>query len=172
MEAGPDSAVIGRGLIATALRPVSQRYPGTLFFAAGTGDSACRDRNPFDREQFQLAAAIEHCRLRDLRLVYCSSAGAVYGDFSGLRDEQTPCRPKTPYGAHKLVCESQIRTSNIRHLILRISNLVGPAANPGQLVPNLVQQILSGVVWINQMPAATCSASMITAKSSVTSRSC
>lgn len=146
MEAVLDSGVIGRGLVAQSLRRLVNHHPQAIFFASGTGDSTCRDQMIFSRERELLEAAIGDCRRAGLRLVYCSSAGAVYGCFPGMRDEETECLPVTPYGIHKLGCEALVRTSDVHHLILRISNLVGPSANACQLLPSLVRQILSRLV--------------------------
>ena len=150
MEAVLDSGVIGRGLVAQSLRRLVNHHPQAIFFASGTGDSTCRDQMIFSRERELLEAAIGDCRRAGLRLVYCSSAGAVYGCFPGMRDEETECLPVTPYGIHKLGCEALVRTSDVHHLILRISNLVGPSANACQLLPSLVRQILSGVVRVDR----------------------
>lgn len=140
--------IVGRGLAARALSQVAERRDDVVIFASGTGDSSCRDGVEFAREWERLEAVLEHCRLTDRRLVYCSSAGAVYGDMTEARHERTPCRPTTPYGSHKLRCEELIRESGCRCLILRISNLIGPGANARQLLPSLVRQVLSGCVRV------------------------
>lgn len=140
--------IVGRGLAARALSPVAERHDDVVIFASGTGDSSCRDGVEFARERERLEVVLEQCRNADQRLVYCSSAGSVYGDATEARHERTPCRPTTPYGLHKLRCEALIRESDCRFLILRISNLIGPGANSRQLLPNLVQQVLSGRVRV------------------------
>lgn len=140
--------IVGRGLVARAVGQIAERHEDAVFFASGTGDSSCRDGVEFARERERLEAVLEHCRQADRRLVYCSSAGSVYGDVAEARHEQTPCRPTTPYGAHKLRCEELIRESGGRFLILRIANLIGPGANGQQLLPSLVRQVLSGRVQV------------------------
>lgn len=140
--------IVGRGLVARAMSSVAERHEGVVFFASGTGDSSCRDSVEFALERERLEAVLEHCRRADRRLVYCSSAGAVYGDVTEPRHEGTPCQPTTPYGRHKFRCEELIRESSGRFLILRIANLIGPGANGRQLLPNLVQQVLNGRVQV------------------------
>lgn len=140
--------IVGRGLSARALSQVAERRDDVVIFASGTGDSSCRDGVEFARERERLEAALDQCRRADRRLVYCSSAGSVYGDATEARHERTPCRPTTPYGLHKLRCEALIREFDCRFLILRIANLIGPGANNRQLLPNLVQQVLSGRVRV------------------------
>lgn len=140
--------IVGRGLAARALSQVVEWRDDVVIFASGTGDSSCRDGVEFARERERLEAVLEQCRRADHRLVYCSSAGSVYGDATEARHERTPCRPTTPYGSHKLRCEALIRESDCRFLILRIANLIGPGANSRQLLPNLVRQVLSGRVRV------------------------
>lgn len=140
--------IVERGLVARALSQVVERHDDVVFFASGTGDSSCRDDVVFAHERERLEAALKHCRRTDRRLVYCSSAGSVYGDVTEARHERTPCRPTTLYGFHKLRCEASIRESDCRFLILRIANLIGPRANDRQLLPNLVRQVLNGHVRV------------------------
>ena len=140
--------IVGRGLVARAVGRIAEHHEDAVFFASGTGDSSCRDGVEFARELERLGATLEHCRRTDRRLVFCSSAGAVYGDVTEARHEGTPCRPTTPYGWHKLQCEELIRESGGRFLILRIANLIGPGANGQQLLPNLVRQVLNGRVRV------------------------
>ena len=140
--------IIGSGLIAAHLAPLTNRFPDTVALAAGVADSACSDPRQYGRERCLLKRAIEECVHR--RLIYFSSAGRVYGDWPDWRDEQTPCRPNTAYGIHKLACENMIRESGCRHLILRLPNIVGPRQNQAQLIPSLVCQIRAGHVRVMQ----------------------
>ncbi|TXT28359.1 MAG: putative NDP-hexose 4-ketoreductase [Planctomycetota bacterium] len=140
--------IVGRGLVARALSQVAERHDDVVIFVSGTGNSSCRDGVEFARERERLEAALEHCCRTDRRMVYCSSAGAVYGVVTEARHERTPCRPTTLYGSHNLRCEALIRESDCRFLILRIANLIGPRANDRQLLPNLVRQVLNGHVRV------------------------
>ena len=141
-------SIIGRGLVARALRLPVSRHRNVLAFAAGPGDSGCTDDVQFDRELELLETALRECRRKSLRLVYCSSAGAIYGDSCEARDEDSPLRPTTPYGRHKLACESLVRQTACRHLILRMPIVVGSRANSRQLIPSLVAQTLAGHIQV------------------------
>jgi nucleoside-diphosphate-sugar epimerase len=140
--------IIGTGLVARALAglPAGAQggRDGALIFAAGVADSACLDPEAFRREREALRDWATRCRDDGRRLVYVSSAGAVYGSYEGPRDEQTACAPETAYGRHKLACEEAIRESGCLHLVLRVPHLVGPRQNPCQLIPSLVRQAQAG----------------------------
>jgi len=138
--------IIGRGLVARTLVPVSEQFGTAVVFATGTADSGCTDRAVCDREMELMENALGQCRREDHRFVYFSSAGKIYGEAPGKSDESTPCNPTSAYGQHKLDCETLIRSLDCRHLIVRIPNLVGPMQNPRQLVPALVLQVLRGAV--------------------------
>lgn len=138
--------IIGTGFIAGHFERMGNQFPDTVLIAAGVADSACSNDREFHRERQLLQQTIE--QNRHCRIIYFSSGGRVYGDWPGWRDERTPCRPKTPYGRHKLACENLIRESDCRHLIVRLPNLVGPTQNPCQLIPSLVRQVKSGHVRI------------------------
>ena len=115
-----------------------------VVFAAGVNDSACVDEGAFNREVRLLTETLLQCVHDDRRLVYFSSAGQVYGEHAGLRNEITPCSPTTRYGIHKLACESLIRATDCSYLIVRLPNLVGQSKNRNQLIPQLILQAISG----------------------------
>lgn len=138
--------IVGTGFIAGHLEQLTHRFPDTVVMAAGVADSACSDEREFLRERQLLERTIEENP--QCRIVYFSSAGRVYGDWDGWRDERTACHPQSHYGRHNLECENLIRESDCRHLIVRLPNLVGPKQNPAQLIPALVRQIKSGHVRV------------------------
>jgi UDP-glucose 4-epimerase len=76
-------------------------------------------------ELFLRAAKIS----RDVKIVFLSSGGTVYGDSSELKSESSPTKPISPYGLGKLLAEEALsfvgRTKGNPYAILRISNAVG-----------------------------------------------
>jgi UDP-glucose 4-epimerase len=82
-------------------------------------------------------AALPARRSAQLRLLFASSAGAVYGGCGGAEvGEQTEPRPGSAYGEQKLTQESTVRRlaeqSGCQVLVCRISNAYGLA--DGRLV--------------------------------------
>lgn len=85
-------------------------------------------------------------------MVYASSA-AVYGESSDRAlDEQTPPRPRSPYGADKLACELQARAAAIVRGMptvgLRFFNVYGPGQDPSSpysgVISRFAESLLSG----------------------------
>ena len=136
--------VLGGGLIARGLRPYESRASDVTAFARGVADSATHDDRAYARECALLYEAIGQCLRERRKLIYFSGGGAVYGPFDGPKDERSPLFPATAYGRHQVTCEAIVRASGVRHLILRLPNVVGAPQNPMQLVPNLVLQALRG----------------------------
>lgn len=143
--------ILGNGMLARSLQPYSGMTPATLAFACGVANSATQDLEQYQRELIMLEETLRMCVVTDTRLVYFSSGGAIYGDVSIVRDESTPTEPRTPYGHHKWMCENLIRSSDARYLIVRLANLVGSSQNAAQLVPALVNQVLSGRVRVQSL---------------------
>lgn len=131
--------IIGRGMIATALRQLDGWPEDCVAYATGVADSGCTDQRRYNRDYARLLAVVERCVMRDLRLVYFSSASQVLLE--------------TAYGEHKRRCERLIQGVGGRYLICRLANVVGPTHNRTQLVPNLVGQILSMVVKVQRYAA-------------------
>lgn len=70
-------------------------------------------------------------KLPELRILYCSSTG-VYGDVTGLIDEEEPVAPTT-YSAKAVVAAEKYLASLPNPLaILRFGGLVGPGRHPGR----------------------------------------
>jgi UDP-glucose 4-epimerase len=78
---------------------------------------------------------LEYARaLRVKRVVFASSA-AVYGDVAELPvSEDAPCRPLSPYGAHKLASERALdwyaQVHGVATTALRFFNVYGPRQDP------------------------------------------
>jgi UDP-glucose 4-epimerase len=69
------------------------------------------------------------------RLVNASTGGAIYGDADTLpAREDTPARPKAPYGQSKLAaegyCELYRRLHGLSTVTLRFGNVYGPRQDP------------------------------------------
>ena len=129
--------IIGDGLIARSLRPFAGTRDRVLIFASGVSDSSCTSEAAYARECALLYEALEDVRSTGSRIVYFSGAGALYGRWVRPATESGPVEPRSPYGRHQLLCEAVIAASGVSYLIARLPNVVGGAANPGQLIPAL-----------------------------------
>jgi UDP-glucose 4-epimerase len=74
--------------------------------------------------------------LNNLRFIYLSSGGTVYGNsISQPIPETQICRPMSPYGISKITAENLILSYNsihdINYIILRVSNVYGPGFRVG-----------------------------------------
>ena len=143
--------ILGTGMLASAMAAHGDAIHDTVVFARGVSDSSMADATAYQREAAFLDATIRSALEAHERLVYFSSGGSVYGPITDVRDETTPLRPTTDYGRHKVAMEERIRASGVRHLIVRLPNLVGPRQNGAQLVPSLVQQALRGRVTLQRL---------------------
>ena len=135
------------GLLARAFAAAAETGPGAIICASGVPDSHCVDESAFRRERRLLCDLAGRARERDAVLVYFSGA-PVYGSASGVCVESVDATPKTAYGQHKLECEKLITESRVRHLVLRLPNVVGPGGHSQQLIPSLVRQVLDGSVVV------------------------
>jgi nucleoside-diphosphate-sugar epimerase len=131
-------------MIAKSLAGKCGDVGNVVFLAAGVSNSLCRDQSEYDRERKLLCQTIKDCSKSGDKLVYFSSAGAVYGGNDDFKKEDSPLHPSTVYGRNKKLNESLIQNSGTDYLILRLPNLVGPSQNRHQLVPSLSLQALSG----------------------------
>ncbi|GAB4307718.1 MAG: NAD-dependent epimerase/dehydratase family protein [Phototrophicales bacterium] len=143
--------IIGRGLIANALFPYSDQLEDVVIFASGVADSTTTDSHEFEREYHLLYETITACLKSQKRIVYFSSGGTVYGNYEGIRSENTPLLPQTCYGRHKVLCEAIVRQSTLPYLIVRLPNLVGSMQNKTQLIPSLIHQARQGKVTLFQL---------------------
>lgn len=136
--------ILGGGLLAHGFQPFALDAPDLTIFARGVADSTSVEEAEFERERRHLRDAIGDSLREDHRLVYFSGGGAIYGRFDGAKDERSALQPVTSYGRHQARCEDIIRDAGVRHLIIRLPNVVGARQNPRQLVPNLVAQAVKG----------------------------
>lgn len=140
--------ILGNGLIARSLRPVAHLHEDVIAFATGVPDSATASQAAFARECDMLYGALEDARRHRLRLVYFSGGGAIYGRWAVPAVETSPLEPRSAYGRHQLLCEAIIGSAGIGYLIARLPNVVGEDANPAQLVPALIRQVIQGRVEV------------------------
>ncbi len=121
--------IVGRGLIANAFEKV-QMSDDVLVFASGVSNS--KETNPlqFEREANLLKRVIQENPKS--KLVYFSTASVL-----------DPQLNTEPYASHKLRCEELIRMHCPRHLILRVTNVVGKSGNPNTVFKFFVDNIRS-----------------------------
>lgn len=91
------------------------------------------------------------------RLIYMSSAGAVYGDLAIDVDESSTLRPRSYYGAGKAAAEAFVHactaTTSWEAVILRASNIYGPGQLAGKgfaIIPTLLSRAAEGgafTIW-------------------------
>jgi UDP-glucose 4-epimerase len=112
----------------------------TVFHLASNPDIARAAREPdidFWEGTYLTQNLLEAMRESGAKtLVYASGSG-VYGDTgeTPVREEGTPLRPISTYGASKLACEALIRAYahmfDMRALAFRFANVVGPRQTHG-----------------------------------------
>jgi nucleoside-diphosphate-sugar epimerase len=137
----------GGGLIATAFRTHADLTLPGVVFARGVPDSTRADQLAFARERRHLREALARAQELGEPLVYFTGA-PIAGNYRGIVSETNAPVPRTPYGWHQRECEEIVRSSGVRHLVIRLPNVVGPGGNPHQLVPALVRQVLEGRVVV------------------------
>ncbi|MGW3266298.1 NAD-dependent epimerase/dehydratase family protein [Streptomyces sp. NPDC001056] len=143
--------IVGTGFLARSLRPLAGRHPDTVALAAGESRTSGATEADYAREAALLRDVGKRCAAGGKLLLFFSTAATgMYGLAEGPGAEDAPVRPATPYGAHKLALERQLRDSGTDHLILRLAHLVGPHGRPHQLVPTLVRQVRAGVVSLHR----------------------
>ncbi len=142
--------ITGRGMVARSLQPYAQQFPDVVAFAGGVANSTLQNDAGYNREYSLLRDQLDVCREAGKLLIYFSSAGAIYGSLSGIRDENSTTQPVSRYGQHKMACETLIRSSGARYLIVRLANLVGFSQNSAQLLPVLTEQVKSGQVTLQK----------------------
>lgn len=77
------------------------------------------------------------------KLVYISS-DYVFDGKNGPYVETDPVNPKSIYGKHKLAAEEIVKSSNVNHLILRITNVYGNEIRNKNFIARLLTDIQNG----------------------------
>lgn len=140
--------IIGRGFISRHFEALHEQHDDVLLFGSGVSNSLSESAQEFRREADLLYSAIRYSQEHELRLVYFSSAGMVYGTYEHEVREDGPVFPRSAYGRHKLAMEAVIRAAGVRHIILRLANPVGHGQQRHQLLPSLLEQVQRGFVEI------------------------
>lgn len=137
-------------MIARAFLDASLEAGGVVIFASGVSRSTATEPAEFRRESVLLGEVMAHASTGRRLLVYFSTASAhLYGHGDGSpRTEEDPVAPTTAYGRHKVRMEEAIRVSGVDHLILRVTEVVGPRQRPHQLLPALAAQVAAGEVTV------------------------
>jgi len=82
------------------------------------------------------------------KIIVFFSTSTIYGEATTLLtpEDYGPLTPISTYGATKLGCEALVtsyaHTFNLRALILRLANIVGPKANHG-VIPDFIRKLQS-----------------------------
>ncbi|HET9138280.1 NAD-dependent epimerase/dehydratase family protein [Actinophytocola sp.] len=143
--------ILGDGFLGRSLRPLAGSHPGVLLLARGVSTTREVPRSAYDREAAMVRDLVRHCRRGNLLLVFLSTASAaLYGAPGCPGREDAEVVPSSPYGRHKLALEGVVRESGVRHLILRLSHVVGPHQPSHQLLPSLARSVVIGTVEIHR----------------------
>lgn len=130
--------IIGNGLIGSAFRKC-ELPSDVAIFASGVSNSKETNPEHFRRELDLLEQTLQENR--DRRIVYFSTASVLDPELAN-----------EPYVIHKLECENRIRAACARHLILRVSNVVGNSGNPTTVFNFFVEKIRREAnfeLWVN-----------------------
>lgn len=123
--------IIGNGLIARAFHEAADEIPDDVVIcAAGVANSLGNDSLAFTRERDLLSSLVASSQGRCL--VYFSSLSVIDHESS-----------KHAYAVHKFNMEEIIR-SVPRHVIFRLSQVVGTGGNQNTLTQNLYQRLVDG----------------------------
>ncbi len=140
--------IIGKGLIARNLSPLSDLHPGVTVLAAGVPRHHLPE-SEHTREERLVRDTLGRCRTEGRLLVFFSTTSMYGGPGDrGLEDE--PVTSSTAYGQHKLDLETVIQDSGADHLILRLTQVVGPDEPDFRLLPAMIRQLRTGSIQIYQ----------------------
>ena len=135
--AGWPGAYVQADALASDLAGVVRAFaPDALLHGAGTASVSASLETPLDDLRAAVmtwANVLDAVRRTGLRpVVLFPSSAAVYGDPAALpAREDSPARPISPYGFHKLACELLAREYaecfGLRTVVCRLFSLFGPA---------------------------------------------
>ena len=134
-------------------RLVSETDAVVHYAAESHNDNSIADPSPFLKTNVEgTYALIEACRRHGARYHHVST-DEVYGDLA-LDDparftEETPYRPRSPYGSTKsssdLLVRAWARTFGLRATISNCSNNYGPYQHVEKFIPRQVTNLIDGV---------------------------
>jgi nucleoside-diphosphate-sugar epimerase len=140
--------IVGNGLIARHLRPLRDRHSGVTVLAAGVPRHGLPESENA-REAALVRETIARCRADGHLLVFFSTT-SMYGGPGNRGREDEPVVASTAYGQHKLDLETLIRDSGAEHLILRLTQVVGPEEPEFRLLPALMKQLCTGHIKVHR----------------------
>lgn len=120
--------IIGSGLIGQAFSKKFQNDDEVCIYAAGVSDSKCNNVSEFKKDEQRLVDALSKLNKRQA-LIYFGTC-SIY----------SPVEKESEYAQHKLKMEKIVQQHN-RHLIFRLSQVVGKARENGTLINFLYQKI-------------------------------
>jgi NDP-hexose 4-ketoreductase len=142
--------IVGNGFLARSLGPIGDRHPHVVALAAGVSWAGSTGEADFTREAALLDEVARQCSKSGRLLLFFSTASSgMYGAAHGPGREDEPVSPVSPYGAHKLALERQLRSSAADYLVLRLGHLTGPGQPAHQMMPTLVRQLRAGRVSVH-----------------------
>jgi UDP-glucose 4-epimerase len=120
---------------------ILQISPDLIFHLAAQISVTASTRQPqFDAEvniggALNLFEGIRAIEDKDMKLIYITSGGTVYGDPKVIPvNESAAVNPLSPYGASKLAVETYLpiyeKLSGLSYTILRLANVYGPRQDP------------------------------------------
>jgi NDP-hexose 4-ketoreductase len=143
--------IVGTGFLARHLQTLSGTRPDVVVLAAGVSSAISTSAADFARERALLRMVARRCRTTGRLLVFFSTASTgMYGGTDGAGREDVPVTLCSPYGAHKLALEEQLREAGPGFLVLRLAHVTGPGQPAHQLLPSLTRQVLAGRVTVHR----------------------
>ncbi|GAA2634783.1 NAD-dependent epimerase/dehydratase family protein [Streptomyces axinellae] len=144
--------IVGRGFIAQNLEPIAARHPDVVALASGVSRVDGVRADEYQREADLVYETIRRCEKQGRLLLYFSTGSAgMYDAARGSQGkEDDPVFPGNAHGRNKLLLETVIRSTGVRHLIVRLSHAFGPRQADHQLIPSLVRAVRSGKVRIHR----------------------
>ncbi|RCG28759.1 NAD-dependent epimerase/dehydratase family protein [Streptomyces diacarni] len=144
--------IIGRGFIARHLGSMEHRHPHVVALASGVSQVDGVSADDYQREADLVYETIRRCQEKDQLLLYFSTASAgMYDATRGCRGrEDDPVFPGNAHGRNKLLLETVIRASGVRHLVIRLSHAFGVHQSSHQLMPALLGAVSSRKVRIHR----------------------
>jgi nucleoside-diphosphate-sugar epimerase len=140
--------IIGNGLIGRRLRPWRDRHSGVTVLAAGVPRHGLPESENA-REAALVRETIERCRADGHLFVFFSTT-SMYGGPGNRGREDEPVVASTAYGRHKLDLEGLIQDSGVDHLILRLTQVIGPEEPEFRLLPALMRQLSTGHIRVHR----------------------
>jgi UDP-glucose 4-epimerase len=107
--------------------------PDTCFHLAAQANVRASVERPAEDAAVNVLGTVhvlEAAEEQDVKIVFSSTGGAIYGECQRPAREDDPPEPISPYGTAKLAAENYLRAFNrlhgSQHTILRYANVYGP----------------------------------------------